>query len=98
MDAKTMRGKAVVTRDKEVLEEVEMPVGVPHNFMIAVDFDGNDVWLGTGKGLAWGIGDDYYPGVRPRTARTVKAQPESKPPVKKAPAPTSAGLLKQGGE
>ena len=47
-------GKAVVTKDKEVLETVEGPVNVPHNFIICADIDGNDVWVGTGKGLGWG--------------------------------------------
>ena len=62
-------GKAIVTRDKEVLETVEMPLGIPHNFIINADIDGNDVWLATAKGLGWGIGDGYYPGLheRPKT-------------------------------
>lgn len=59
-------GKAVVTRDKEVLETVEMPVGIPHSFIIAADIDGNDVWIGTAKGLGWGVGEGYYPGLRER--------------------------------
>jgi len=59
-------GKAVVTRDKEVLETVELPVSVPHSFIIAADVDGNDVWIGTAKGLAWGIGEGYYRGLRER--------------------------------
>jgi hypothetical protein len=33
-----------------------------------MDVDGNDVWVATGKGLAWGIGDGYYPGVRENPA------------------------------
>jgi hypothetical protein len=43
-----------------------MPAGVPHSFMIAVDVDGNDIWVGTSKGLGWGIGEGYYPGTRER--------------------------------
>jgi hypothetical protein len=49
-----------------VVEEIDMPMGVPHSFMIAADVDGNDIWVGTGKGLGWGIGDGYYPGTRER--------------------------------
>jgi hypothetical protein len=26
--------------------------------------DGKDVWVGTAKGLAWGIGERYYTGVK----------------------------------
>ncbi|MCW5978786.1 MAG: hypothetical protein KIT09_11950 [Bryobacteraceae bacterium] len=65
-DPKTLRGKALVTRDKTVLEEIDLETGVPHSFMIAVDFDGNDVWVGTAKGLGHGIGEGYYPGLRTR--------------------------------
>lgn len=63
-DPKTLRGKAVVTRDKTVLKEIDMDTGVPHSFAISVDFDGQDVWVGTAKGLGWGIGEGYYPGLR----------------------------------
>jgi len=90
MDAKSKRGKAVVTHDKQVLEEVDMPVGIPHNFIISVDFDGKDVWVGTGKGLAVGNGADYYPGLRPRTARAAgnnKERPTRALSAKAAPAP-----------
>ena len=59
-------GKAVVTKDKEVLETIEGPVNVPQSFIICADTDGNDVWIGTGKGLAWGIGDGYYAGLKER--------------------------------
>ncbi len=63
-DPKTLRGKAVVTRDKTVLKEIDMDAGVPHGFAISIDFDGQDVWVGTAKGLGWGIGEGYYPGLR----------------------------------
>ncbi|MGE5488654.1 MAG: regulator [bacterium] len=59
-------GKAVVMRDKQVLETVELPVSIPHNYIIAADVDGNDVWIGTAKGLGWGIGEGYYRGLRER--------------------------------
>lgn len=59
-------GNAVVMRDRELLETVELPVSVPHSFIIAADVDGNDVWIGTAKGLGWGIGEGYYRGLRER--------------------------------
>jgi ligand-binding sensor domain-containing protein len=65
-DPKSDTGKAVVTRDKTVLETVEMGLNLPHNFIISIDVDGNDVFIGTAKGLAWGIGEGYYPGLRER--------------------------------
>jgi ligand-binding sensor domain-containing protein len=67
-DPKGKSGKAVVTRDKEVLETFEMETGIPHNYVIALEIDGNDVWVGTSKGLGWGIGDGYYPGLKERLA------------------------------
>jgi hypothetical protein len=68
MDPKTHHGKATVYRDRDVLEEVESETGIAHNFIIAADMDGNDVWIGTAKGLAWGQGADYYPRLRERAA------------------------------
>ena len=36
--------------------------------MISADVDGNDIWVGTAKGLGWGIGEGYYPGTKERRA------------------------------
>jgi hypothetical protein len=65
-DPQTGRGRAKVTVGGKVVENVDMPVGVPHSFIIAADSDGNDIWIGTAKGLGWGIGDGYYPGTKER--------------------------------
>jgi ligand-binding sensor domain-containing protein len=65
-EAKGHGGKAVVYRGRTVLETVEMERGIPHNYVLAADFDGNDVWIGTSKGLGFGIGDGYYPSVKER--------------------------------
>jgi ligand-binding sensor domain-containing protein len=72
MDPKTHHGKATVYRDRDVLEEVESETGISHNYIIAADMDGNDVWIGTAKGLAWGQGADYYPRLRERTPASGK--------------------------
>lgn len=65
-DPETGRGRAKVTVGGKVVENVDMEVGVPHSFTIAADVDGDDIWVGTSKGLGWGIGDDYYPGTKER--------------------------------
>ncbi len=64
MDPNDHRGLAVVTREKKVLKEVVTPRGIPHNHTLWIEFDGNDVWIGTAKGLGWGRGTDYYPGLK----------------------------------
>jgi ligand-binding sensor domain-containing protein len=69
-DPATGRGRAKVTRGGKALELVDVPVGVPHSFIIAADVDGDDVWVGTAKGLAWGHGEGYYPGLRDRALYT----------------------------
>lgn len=65
MDPKTRRGRAEIYRDRELLKTVDMEVGIPHNFIINLDLEGNDVFVATSKGLGVGIGDDYYAGLRP---------------------------------
>ena len=65
-DPKTGRGVAKVTKAGKLVETVDMEKGVPHDFMINADVDGNDVWVATGKGLGLGIGDGYYPGLKDR--------------------------------
>ena len=66
----THRGKAVVKRGGKVLDEVSMERAVPHNYILAADMDGNDVWIGTSKGLAWAKGPDYYTGLRERAPQS----------------------------
>ncbi len=86
MDPETHKGKAIVSRNKQVLKEVETATGIPHNYTLAVDFDGSDVWIGTSKGLAHGIGTNYFAGLKPEgsdaaattpTAATSPARPAS---------------------
>jgi ligand-binding sensor domain-containing protein len=65
-DPKSNTGKAVVSRDKTVLETIEMGLNLPHNFIVSMDVEGGDVFIGTSKGLAWGIGEGYYGGLKDR--------------------------------
>lgn len=60
-DPKTHRGKATIQRGKEIVKTIDLERCIPHNYTLAVEFDGNDVWVGTSKGLARGIGKGYYP-------------------------------------
>jgi hypothetical protein len=80
-----------------VLELVDMEVGVPHSFMINADVDGNDIWVATGKGLGWGHGDGYYPGLRPRPRYAYGRPAPGAPPVSDAvAAPPASGARKEG--
>jgi ligand-binding sensor domain-containing protein len=63
-DGKQHTGTAVVKRGRELLRTVDTGYSVPHNFIISIDFDGPDVWVGTSKGLGRGVGEGYYPRLR----------------------------------
>ncbi|MHC4145935.1 MAG: ligand-binding sensor domain-containing protein [Planctomycetota bacterium] len=68
-DPETLRGRAVVSRNKKVLDTIDMPKSIPHNYTLWVDFDNDDVWVGTSKGVGWGIGSGYYKGLKKRPVR-----------------------------
>ncbi|MCB1125307.1 MAG: regulator [Verrucomicrobiae bacterium] len=53
-------GQAVIQRGEQVLATVDTGYNLSHNYALAVDFDGNDVWIGTSKGLCRGVGAGYY--------------------------------------
>ena len=62
---KAQRGKAVVTaRQGRARRHVEMPVGMPHNFIIASTSTATMSGSAPSKGLGWGIGEGYYPGLK----------------------------------
>jgi hypothetical protein len=58
-------GAAIIKRGTEILQTVDTGYSIPHNFIICIDFDGPDVWIGTSKGVGHGIGQGYYPRLRP---------------------------------
>ena len=74
-DHKAGKGQAVISRGEEVIETVETPPNIPHNYVLWTELDGNDVWIGTSKGLGRGIGEGYYPRLRApsQSARTQEA-------------------------
>jgi ligand-binding sensor domain-containing protein len=63
-DHETKTGQALVTRAGEVVETITTSPNIPHNYVLWTELDGDDIWVGTSKGLAHGIGKGYYPGLR----------------------------------
>ena len=59
----------------EVLETIETGLSIPHNYVLWVEIDGNDAWVGTSKGLGWAIGPDYYAGLKQRPAAGIAEAP-----------------------
>jgi hypothetical protein len=39
-----------------------------------MDVEGNDVFIGTSKGLAWGVGDGYYAGLKQRPKQVAETR------------------------
>ncbi len=81
----TLRGQAKIFRAGKLLRTVEMERGVPQNFIIYINHDGNDTWVATGKGLGWAIGDGYYAGLKSNptwlTESTAHPAEDSQPPA-----------------
>ncbi len=48
----------------DVIKTIPTNLDLPNHFTLAVAFMGNDVWIGTGHGLARGSGTGYYEGLR----------------------------------
>lgn len=63
-DETTLRGTACIYRAGKLLRTIDMDRAVPQNFIICIEHDGHDSWVGTGKGLAWAKGKGYYTGLR----------------------------------
>ncbi len=101
-DPDSGRGRARVTVGGKTVENVDMPVGLTHSFTIAADVDGDDIWVGTAKGLAWGIGEGYYPGTRERPLYAYgqpvpEAAPAASARVTAPDQPTAVGHTARGG-
>jgi len=80
-DPQTLRGKATLYRSGKILKVVDMERSVPHNFIISLDIDGNDAWIGTAQGLGWAIGTGYYPGLRKGADRRAGRAAEAAAPA-----------------
>jgi ligand-binding sensor domain-containing protein len=55
---------ATVKKGKDMIKKVPTNLDLPNHFTISVEFMGDDIWIGTGHGLARGIGKNYYPGLQ----------------------------------
>lgn len=55
---------AHIIRGKKELASVDAGLTLPNDFVITLEFQGDDLWIGTGHGLARGIGKGYFPGLR----------------------------------
>jgi ligand-binding sensor domain-containing protein len=74
MNPKNRTGKAIITRGHDEVKTLEMPLAIPHNYVLWTEVDGNDIWVGTSKGLARGIGRDYFAGLRDAETHFVSDQ------------------------
>jgi ligand-binding sensor domain-containing protein len=52
----------------QLIKTVSTNLDLPNHFTISIEFMGNDIWIGTGHGLARGIGKGYYPGLETSAA------------------------------
>ncbi len=55
---------AKLMKGNQVVEERETQLDLPNHFAICSEYQGNDIWLGTGKGLARGKGNNYWQGLK----------------------------------
>ena len=69
-DAETWTAQVMV--GNEVLRSVATDLDLPNDFAIAVEHQGTDIWIGTGHGLARGVGTGYWDGLR-----TAESAPEA---------------------
>ncbi len=60
-DPQKKTGWAEVYRNRKMIRRVETGINIPHNYALAAEVDGKDIWVGTSKGLAFGKGTDYFP-------------------------------------
>ncbi len=57
------KGTALIMRDDKILKTIPLEQSLPHNYALWATMDGNDVWVGTSKGLARAVGAGYYKGL-----------------------------------
>lgn len=65
-DAKTWSAHVSVGKDEKY--SVPTTLTLPNDFVISLEFQGHDLWIGTGHGLARASGRGYYQGLKPDSA------------------------------
>ena len=71
-------GSVTIKRGAGVVETRRIPKCLPNNFVLCADFQGDDIWVTTSKGVAHGSGKGYYRGLRPRKIQTSDASDSQK--------------------
>lgn len=69
-DADTWTAYVMVGND--TLRTVPTNLSLPNHFTIATDIQGEDVWIGTGHGVAHAIGEGYWSGLKPAESSEAK--------------------------
>ena len=54
---------AHISVGNEERRAVATDLSLPNHFVIAVELQGDDVWIGTGHGLARGVGKGFFEGL-----------------------------------
>lgn len=67
-------GLVTINQDAKTIATRRLPKCLPNNFVLAADFQGDDVWIGTSKGVAHGIGRGYYRGLKSVPARSAESR------------------------
>ena len=62
-DEKAATWSAHVSVGNDEVRTVATDLSLPNHFVITVEFQGDDVWIGTGHGLARGVGRGYFDGL-----------------------------------
>ena len=57
-------GVARIHRGEKLIATRKTIGTIPHNYVLCVDFDKDDVWIGISKGLARGVGPGRWAGSR----------------------------------
>jgi ligand-binding sensor domain-containing protein len=64
---------AQITTGKTIRHRQPIGLDLPNHFIICLEFQGDDLWIGTGHGLARGLGHGFFPGLRPASAQASTA-------------------------
>jgi len=54
-NAKTGRGEIVITAPDKKVTTMETSTSLAHNYILNMDFQGDDIWVATATGLSHGI-------------------------------------------